>query len=419
MRFLGMLVLGVLIALGAIAWYAVSRVDEDQNQGPGPGWEWTPPLSGAKPVATSKRLSGIYPAGSQIKDTNARGGFGRCDNYPKDLGDKTWGDKDAISLVAFPDEPIAYFKHRGIGLRLVNRTRDTAAFKALDSRLYIVQEALDGDGQWREIENLTTAICGNSFHRVFLKSDQFWEFKARAYSGALKTKLRFRLDLRGENDDARSIYSNVFDGEVSKTQLRKGPTDAEIQRALSSKDGKEEGVVATLTALLANEDGDRQAMQRSAVWHLGDLGPTANQALPALGVAMKGPDLSLRATSAYAHWKINRQIDEPVRVLAAVLREGDVEHSHGEAILWLQQMAPAAQDAVPALCQVLANGDEDVRQRAAEALGFIHSRPLIAVPALARAPQGQWLVHALKCWTFAGKVRSGRENRCAAAHRGS
>src|SRR5205823_820574 len=144
-----------------------------------------------------------------------------------------------------PDEPVAYFNNRGIALRLLNRTGEVATFSACDSQLYLVQEALDENGRWREIEDPPCAICGNSFHQVFLKSNQYWEFKARTYDGPIKTKIRFRLDPSGEKDTAKPIYSNEFEGHISKVQFRMGPDRAAVRRALRSNDPKEEGVVAT------------------------------------------------------------------------------------------------------------------------------------------------------------------------------
>jgi hypothetical protein len=121
-----------------------------------------------------------------------------------------------VSLVAFPDEPVAYFKHRGFALRLVNRTRTPVPFAAIDSALAIVCEAQDAGGAWQEIEVPPQAICGNSFHRVILGPGQYWQFPAREYTGPVRTKLRFRLD---PGDGGPAIYSNEFEGRVSATQL--------------------------------------------------------------------------------------------------------------------------------------------------------------------------------------------------------
>ena len=134
-----------------------------------------------------------------------------------DLARNDWGAKGAVSLVAFPDEPVAYFKHRGFALRVVNRTGEAVPFAACDSMLTLILEAQDAGGAWREVEVPPQPICGNSFHRVFLGRDQYWQFPAREYAGPTKTKLRFRLEPGGGRP---AVYSNVFDGQLAEAQFR-------------------------------------------------------------------------------------------------------------------------------------------------------------------------------------------------------
>jgi hypothetical protein len=181
-----------------------------------PGWELQPPRLDAAPVAATGKLPGIYPVGSKLPDKDALGGFGPCENFPFDLNGKPWGTKGAVSLVAFPDEPVAYFKHRGIAVRVINRTGDVVSFPACDSRLLLTQEAKDSDGRWHSIESPPISGCGNSFHSVLIKSYQYWQFPARVYTGSIKTTLRFRLD-RGEG---QVLLSNEFEGAVNAAQFK-------------------------------------------------------------------------------------------------------------------------------------------------------------------------------------------------------
>ena len=175
----------------------------------------------------------VYPAGSKIEDKEAPGGFGKWDTFPKDLAGQTWGEAGAVSLVAFPDEALTCGGRQGFAVRLINRTDAVTAFTACDSCLYLAQEALDRTGHWRAIELLPEPICGNSFHRVFLDKNQYWEFAAPRYSGSVKTRLRFRLEqgtVRREEWDVGEaekrlhvsadrggnvIYSNEFEGWVN------------------------------------------------------------------------------------------------------------------------------------------------------------------------------------------------------------
>lgn len=165
-------------------------------------------------------LRGYFYAGSQIEDKNALGGFGGSDNLPKAVKSKTDAPQGKVSLIALPGEETVFGeKYKGIKLLLVNSTNKIAEFSASDSRLYIVQEALDTDGKWKPVEYLPSSWCGNSYHRVYLGANQYWEFSAARFTGEIKTKLRFRLDQYNSEDDKSTIYSNEFDGSINKKQF--------------------------------------------------------------------------------------------------------------------------------------------------------------------------------------------------------
>lgn len=367
------------------------------------GWELKPPVPDAEPVAARSRLPGIYPVGSRLPDPKALGMFGPCDNYPHDLRDRGWGKKKAISLVAFPDEPVAYFKHKGMAVRLINRTGQVVSFEACDSCLFLVREALDGTGRWREIESPPEAICGNSYHRVFLKPDQFWQFPARLYKGPIKTKIRFRLDAGREPDEGTPLYSNEFDGSVAVVQFRTGPDRAAVARALKSSEATA-AVIRVLAEALKDED---LRTREPAATKLADFGPAAREAVPSLLAAMKGRDATLRATAAYALWRVDSQRKEAIRTLIAVLGKQDATEARQAAAWWLRQIGPAAREAVPALCAALADGDDRLRSAAAETLGTLRCRADVTVPALARSLKDPaWLV---RCDTARALSRFGSE----------
>jgi|SRR5690606_37601337 len=163
-------------------------------------------------------LRGYFYAGSRIKDEKALGGFGTSKNFPKSFGSKRFSP-GKISLVAYPDEETAFYKEfRGMKLILANSTSRRQAFAASDSRLNIVQEAKDKDGEWKPVEYLPSSWCGNSYHTVFLDPGEYWEFAAARFTGEQKTMLRFRLDLR-RGDQPKYIYSNEFEGSINPKQF--------------------------------------------------------------------------------------------------------------------------------------------------------------------------------------------------------
>ena len=172
-----------------------------------------------KDLSAEFMLRGYFYAGSTIVDKNALGGFGGSSNVPKPIEMGDMFPSPGISLAAFPNEETPFAKeYKGFKVRLANTSDEPVSFSASDSRLYIIQEAKDGNGNWNPIEYLPSSWCGNSYHSVFLGPNQYWEFAAPKFAGSIKTKLRFRLQIvKGKSLDF--VYSNEFDGFINPKQF--------------------------------------------------------------------------------------------------------------------------------------------------------------------------------------------------------
>ena len=171
--------------------------------------------SDVKPLNVKHMLRGYIYAGSKVKDTSALGGFGPCDNFPKKIDFEIESKKDNVYIVAQPEVATDFAGTRGMRLLLVNLSDKTAAFNACDSRLNVVQEAKDKNGNWKPIEYLPSSWCGNSYHSVLLPANEYWEFPAPRYTGEIKTKLRFKLT----DQDGWTLVSNEFDGSINIEQF--------------------------------------------------------------------------------------------------------------------------------------------------------------------------------------------------------
>jgi hypothetical protein len=166
-----------------------------------------------KPLNVKHVLWGYCLVGSR-PDPKAPGGYSPSDNHPKKLAGRDVGIEGKLSLVAVPNEALPYGNTaQGFALLLVNRTKSEVWFPAADSQLAIIREALDAEGKWRPVECLPRTLCGNSYHRVFLPRNSYWQFAAPVYSGTHKTKMRFVL--QGE----KPIYSNEFKGSINPEQF--------------------------------------------------------------------------------------------------------------------------------------------------------------------------------------------------------
>ena len=186
-----------------------------------------------KALKVSTKSPSVYLAGSRIKDHQAWGGFGPSTNYPRPLEDKAAiGEPGTLSVMVDPQEPVRNGSYLGLRLRIVNRSQQQVALSAIDSHLYIVQEAQNEKGEWTAIEVKARGTgppdCVNGPHRVFLDPGEYWSFVAPRYTGPFKTKLRFRLDMgkgqgRSPKDGGVIVYSDWFDGSVNPEQFRERP----------------------------------------------------------------------------------------------------------------------------------------------------------------------------------------------------
>lgn len=101
-------------------------------------------------------------------------------------------------------------------LYLINTSEDKISFHAQDSRLSIVAQVKNKEGEWTSITYLPSSSCGNSYHTITLGPDEYWEFAVPIYKGDFKTKLRYTVV-----SEDKIFVSNEIDALVSLGQLNK------------------------------------------------------------------------------------------------------------------------------------------------------------------------------------------------------
>jgi len=150
----------------------------------------------------------------------------------------------------------------------------------------------------------------------------------------------------------------------------------------SGYEAKAAPAVAALSRCVAETHPE---LKEYAILALGDVGPSARAAVPALKDVLDDQDLDVRLKAAEALWQINRQPDDVIPVLTKILEiGGDSERS--QACERLRDMGPWAAPAVRALANMVRNDSyEFARYYAAEALGAIGLEAAPAIPALAVA----------------------------------
>lgn len=161
-------------------------------------------------------LRGYIYGKSSIEDTMAAGGFGESDNTAKKIMDSM--NLESGLFMKIDTTRIIAFKEgiHGYTLFMVNNSDTVVHLVASDSRLNVLAEVYY-EGKWVAIEYFPGSKCGNSYHKVYLKQNEYWSFEIPKFSGKIKTKLRYRLVL----DRGKLIYSNAIETYINVGQLSK------------------------------------------------------------------------------------------------------------------------------------------------------------------------------------------------------
>jgi HEAT repeat protein len=150
-------------------------------------------------------------------------------------------------------------------------------------------------------------------------------------------------------------------------------------------DGGEAAVPVLMDILRRNRDGGGPAVELrlSAAQILGQIGPRADAAVPALLETLHDADPQVRATAALSLGRIGTRIDEVVPALAKMLaRPGD----RISALKGIFQLRGKAKDAIPAIVEVMRkDADGEARWHAAEALAKMGPAAQPALPQLIEA----------------------------------
>ena len=139
--------------------------------------------------------------------------------------------------------------------------------------------------------------------------------------------------------------------------------------------------LSPLTRALASED---PYVRGFAAFSLGEMGPPARDAVPALAAALRHPDGYTRGGAAAALAKLGPAAAEAVPTLQDGLASDDGDR-RWKAARTLGRIGPAAQAAVPDLVRALSDPNEHVRVHAARALARIRPSGAEVAAALEKA----------------------------------
>jgi HEAT repeat protein len=167
----------------------------------------------------------------------------------------------------------------------------------------------------------------------------------------------------------------------------------EIARALAG--GRPKAAVGVPWLIEALDD---EPVRHLAAKALGDMGPEAKDAVPALLKASRVDDDLTRFPVAEALWKITRDAPTAVALLTESLKDGVFLPTRMDAASLLAEIGPASQPAAPSLVGMLGCGNEEAARVAAHALSAIGKKavPLVVASLSSSNPsQRQFALHAL------------------------
>jgi len=163
-----------------------------------------------------------YASSPHRKDLEGAGGWAESENSSRKIQENNKFNKDRLVLLLDTSNRCTWGQRfAGIKTFVVNSSANTIFFSAQDSRLYMKMQAMDKNGEWRDIEYLPSSDCGNSYHQVYLAPGEYWEFSTPLYYGRIKTKLRLQLLYKksATNNVQEILYSNIIEGSINPGQF--------------------------------------------------------------------------------------------------------------------------------------------------------------------------------------------------------
>jgi len=164
------------------------------------------------------KLRGYFYAGSSQIDSTAAGGFYKAENSPKKITSEIakYSSSNTLNIIVKP-KLLAEFKKgiQGFKVFVVNKSNKIQELPAQDSRLYLKRQVFYNN-KWQDVEYLPSSWCGNSYHNVYIKPNEYWDFIAPCTAGKIEAKFRFKLSVNPNS----TIYSNEFTGSFNKGQLK-------------------------------------------------------------------------------------------------------------------------------------------------------------------------------------------------------
>ena len=167
-------------------------------------------------LAVNFQLRNFLRAFSNPDNAKESNGEYQSENLPKEI-DKPFPKNKMLLIISEQEQTIFKEKYLGHTLYLVNSTNAAIDFSAQDSKLSIYIEAFTKSGTWKPISYMPSSFCGNSYHKITLDTNEYWQFRIPVFTGDYKTKIRYALSL----DQETKLVSNEIEAYINLDQFDK------------------------------------------------------------------------------------------------------------------------------------------------------------------------------------------------------
>ncbi|MHC4506691.1 MAG: HEAT repeat domain-containing protein, partial [Planctomycetota bacterium] len=215
----------------------------------------------------------------------------------------------------------------------------------------------------------------------------------------------FPLSARAAEPSDKPERQPDVDELVSRLKDSSARTRYPAAKALGELGPAAKKAVPALARAVADED---ESVRAQAAHALGEIGPEAKGAVPALARAVGDKYRSVRAQAAQALGEIGPEAKGAVLALRRALTDSK-SNVRQQAAWALGEIGPEAKSAALQLANSLRDSDEEVRRWAAWALGKIGPAARPAVPALTRAlergdeemrTEAEWALGQIAKWEW-------------------
>lgn len=136
-----------------------------------------------------------------------------------DLQDEIQYEENKLSILLSTEKTIFNKTNKGNALYIINDKTEDISVPGVDGALYMVLQAKDKFGNWKNIESMPGSSCGNSYVPTKINSKTIRKYSVPKYSGELKTKIRAVLHIYETKDKIKYIYSNEINGSINPAQF--------------------------------------------------------------------------------------------------------------------------------------------------------------------------------------------------------